>query len=233
MKGGRHVKWDSLLARVKSRSLNQPRAAVQGSTGTIYLYREIGSAMWGGVSAEEFLADLAKLGPVNRLEVRINSIGGDVFEGIAIYNAIKNHPAKEKICYVDGIAASIATIIAMACKSVVMGAGTQFMIHNPAALTMGDASDFRALADWLDKTAGEMAGIYSAKCGKTPAECQALMDAETFFTGAEAVAAKFADVCDTPATPDNPKDPGMDMSADAVIRALNTARITLARIAAS
>lgn len=228
------MKWGSLLARVKSRPVTQPRAAVQGSTGTIYLYREIGSAMWGGVSAEEFISDLAKLGPVNRLEVRINSIGGDVFEGIAIYNAIKNHPAAEKVCYVDGIAASSASVVAMACKSLTMGTGAQLMIHNPWTFAMGDATELRSMADLLDKTSGELAGIYSAKCGKSTDECRAMMDAETWLTGTEAMDAKLADACDPPATPDrqDPQDLGMDMSADAVIRALNTARITHARIAA-
>lgn len=224
------MKLDRMMAYLRSRPGTQPKAAVQGSTGTIYLYREIGSAMWGGVSAEEFIADLAKLGPVSRLEVRINSIGGDVFEGIAIYNAIRNHTATDKVAYVDGIAASSASLIAMGCKSVAMGQGAQLMIHNPWAFAMGDAGDLRGMADRLDKTAGEMAAIYAAKSGKPVEECRAMMDAETYFTGDEAVAAKLADTCD-PAAPMNPdKKDGMDMSADSTVRALNTRRITQARI---
>jgi ATP-dependent Clp protease, protease subunit len=126
------------------------------------------------------------------ISVRVNSPGGDVFDGIAIANALREHDGKVTV-HVDALAASIASIIAMAGSEIVMCDGSFLMIHNPWTVAMGDASEFRKSAAILDKVAESMADIYAKKTGMERKDVFSLMDAETWFTAEEAVAAKFAD----------------------------------------
>jgi ATP-dependent Clp protease protease subunit len=162
------------------------KAAADGET-EILLYDEIGH--WG-VTAKEFNTALAAIsGPV---KVRINSPGGDVFDGLAIHNALKAHPA-EVVCQVDGWAASAASIIAMAGAKCVMADNAMLMCHCAWTLAIGNKADMQETVGVLEKIDGQLAGIYAKKSGKSSEECAAMMDGEgkadgTWFTAAEAKA---------------------------------------------
>ena len=123
------------------------RAQAKGAE--IVIYDEIGAF---GIPARAFLDELKALGPVGELTVRINSPGGSVFDGVAIYNALKRHDATITI-WIDGIAASIASMIAMAGDGVVMPENAMLMLHDPSALVIGTAADMRGMAEALDKFA--------------------------------------------------------------------------------
>jgi ATP-dependent Clp protease, protease subunit len=159
----------------------------------IWIYESIGEDFWsgGGVTAKKFQEELAAI-KTGQIDLHINSPGGAVFDGVAIYNLIKQHPANVT-AYIDGIAASIASVIALAGDRVIMAENALFMMHNPSGMVMGSAADLRSTADVLDKIRGTMAGVYSAKSGKQNDEIFALLDAESWFTADEAKAAGFVD----------------------------------------
>jgi len=158
----------------------------------ILIYDDIGANWYGeGVTAKQVVKDLEAL-DAKRIRVRINSGGGEVFEGLAIYNALRTHKAKITT-EIDGVAASIASVIALAGDTVKMADNAFFMIHNPAGLVMGDANDMREFADLLDRVGGSLAHVYAEKSGQDDAQVQEWMDAETWFTAEEAKAAGFVD----------------------------------------
>ena len=158
----------------------------------IWLYDEIGKDWFGeGVTAKEFLVELNAI-KSPRIALHINSPGGAVFEGAAIYNAIKRHPATVT-AYIDGIAASIASVIALAGEKVVMAANALYMMHNPTGFAIGSAVDMRKTADILDKVRDTMVGAYVEKSKQKESEIIALLDEETWLDADEAVAAGFAD----------------------------------------
>lgn len=173
---------------MKNKSWYQVKA-LASNAAEISIYDEIGA--WG-VSAKAFMDDLKSLGDVSDITLRLNSPGGSVFDGMAIYNRLKSHKAQVTI-YIDGLAASMASVIAMAGDLVVMPENAMLMIHNPWTMTAGDAAELRKNADMLDKVKSTMLSAYTSKTGKTEDEISALMDAETWFTGAEALAHGFAD----------------------------------------
>lgn len=159
------------------------------SEALVEIYDEIG---YYGITAGDFTRDLAGL-KAKSINLRINSPGGSVFEGLTIFNRLREHPATVNVT-VDGVAASIASVIAMAGDTVTMGRGSQMMIHNPSGLVMGQAPDMREMADLLDKLARtSIADVYVAKAGKTADHWLDLMSAETWMSGQEAVAAGLAD----------------------------------------
>jgi ATP-dependent Clp protease protease subunit len=171
------------------------QAAANGDV-ELLIYDAIGDDGWGGgVSPKAVVAALSEAG-AKPVVARINSPGGDVFDGMAIYNALKGHAAGVTV-RVDGLAASAASIIAMAGEST-MAHTSQMMVHNSWALTIGNKADMRKMADVMDKIDGQMAGVYAAKTGKDVADMQALMDAETWLTAQEAVEAGLADAVDPP-----------------------------------
>lgn len=165
----------------------------KGEKAEIWIYEYIGEDFWtgGGVTAKNFQKELAEI-KASQIDLHINSPGGEVFDGIAIYNLLKQHPAK-KTAYIDGLAASIASVIALAGDSVIMAENALYMIHNPTGMAMGTANDMRSLADVLDKIASTMIGTYVGKTGKPDAEIRALMDSETWMTADEAKEAGFVD----------------------------------------
>ena len=163
-----------------------------GKTAEILVYDVIGEDWFGGLSAKQFVQDLAALGDVEQITVRINSIGGEVFEGVAIYNALKDHPATVTV-QIDGIAASVASVIAMAGSKVVISPLAMIMIHNPAVMAFGEAPDLRRAADLLDKITESVAIPAYARTKLSPDELKAAMAAETWYSAEEAVAAGFAD----------------------------------------
>ncbi len=166
----------------------------QNGNAELMIYDEIGG--WG-ISAKQFARDLQALGKVGTITARIHSPGGDVFEGMAIYNMIKGHPA-HKVCYIDGLAASMASVIAMAFDEIIIPENAMMMIHKPWGGTLGDADDMRKYADLLDKVEGNLVGAYQQKTGLPEDELHALLAAETWLTGREAVEKGFANTLTDP-----------------------------------
>lgn len=170
------------------------KAAKQKDSADIYIYDPIGGGLFSeGVTAKQFVKDLNALSNVKNINLHINSPGGSVFEALAIYNALKEHPANV-ITNIDGIAASAATFIALAGDTIVMAENAMFMIHNPWSMTAGDAEDLRKEADVLDKLRDSMVGIYMGRFGGTEEELSAALDAETWYSAEEAMNAGFIDV---------------------------------------
>ncbi len=159
-----------------------------GTTADVYIFDEIGTY---GVTAQEFITDIKDLKdtPIN---LRINSLGGDVFDGMAMYNVIKRREAKTTV-YIEGIAASIATIIALGADEVVMAENSLFMIHNAWGGSMGEAKDMRKTADTLDKITGELTDIYRKKTGLSYDSLVDMMDEETWLNANEAFSYGFID----------------------------------------
>lgn len=161
----------------------------RGTGAEVAIYDEIGAY---GVSAKGFLAELGALPEGTPVDLRLNSPGGSVFDAVAIHNALKRHEGTVTV-WIDGIAASAASYIAMAGDEIVMPENAFLMIHDPAGLVMGTAEDMRAMAEALDKVKGSLVSGYAAKSGRTPEEVSALMAAETWFDASDAVAQGFAD----------------------------------------
>lgn len=163
-----------------------------GEPAALYIFDEI-NPMWG-IGAQE-VVDQLKTIDASQIDVHINSPGGNVFDGIAIMNALRNHKANIAV-KVDGLAASIASVIAMAGDSITMSLGAQMMVHNPSGFAMGDAKTMRELADTLDKSRASIASIYADRAGGTVDAWGTAMDAETWYTAQEAVDAGLADKVD-------------------------------------
>lgn len=155
---------------------------------TIYIYDAIG---FFGIEAERLVKDIDNL-QASEITLRINSPGGDVFDGTAIYNALKRHPAKVHT-KIDGLAASMASLIALAGDDIEMSEGSFYMIHKPWSMVIGDANDFRAEAELLDKIESTAFDIYAARSTMKPDELREAINAETWFTPQEALDAGFAD----------------------------------------
>lgn len=163
-------------------------------TGELLLYGDISNSTWWGdeVTPKQFKADLDALGEVEELSIYINSGGGDVFAGQAIYSMLKRHKAN-KIVYIDGLAASIASVIAMAGNKIVMPANAMMMIHNAYTLVRGNKENLRKMADDLEKIDGSIVAVYTEKTGLKEKDIQEKMDAETWFSAKEAIEQGFAD----------------------------------------
>lgn len=158
------------------------------TTAEVVIYDEIGE--WG-VTAKNFVEDLGKVTAKN-IDVRLNSGGGSVFEGLAIYEALRRHPANVTT-YVDGIAASIASVIAMAGDRRVVSRNGSLMIHEASGVCAGPGSDMRQMAELLNRISDQIADVYAQRTGEGTLESwRALMKEETWFTGAEAVEAGLA-----------------------------------------
>ena len=157
-------------------------------SATVYVYDSIGE--WG-ITADVFVRDLAAL-KVGTVNLRINSPGGQVFDAVAIYNALTEHSAKVNVT-VDGLAASAASFVAMAGDTVTMGFGSQMMIHEAQGLALGNAEDMRSMAEILDRVSDSIAGFYAARAGGEVADWRERMRAETWYSAQEAVDAGLAD----------------------------------------
>lgn len=162
--------------------------AIGGGTATIHIYDEISD--WG-ITASDFVRDLSQVS-ASQLDVHVNSPGGAIFDGLAIMNALRQHPATVNV-YVDGLAASIASVIAMAGDRVVMAPNSQMMIHDGSGLCIGNAAEMRAMADLLDRQSNNIADVYASRAGGTAEEWRDRMTAETWYTAQEAVDAGLAD----------------------------------------
>ena len=154
----------------------------------VLIYDEIGAF---GVSAKGFLAELGALPDDAPIDLRLNSPGGSVFDAVAIHNALSRHAGTVTV-WIDGIAASAASYIAMAGDEIVMPENAFLMIHDPSGLVMGTAADMRDMAGTLDKIAASMLRGYAARSGRPEGEIAGLMAAETWFGAAEALEAGLA-----------------------------------------
>lgn len=158
------------------------------STADVYLFDTIGG--WG-ISAEDFVRDVAAL-DVEQIVLHLNSPGGDALEGVAIANVLRAHKARV-VVRVDGMAASAASVVAMAGDEVVMGLGAQLMIHDAWGWASGDAADLETYARRLSSTSDAIAATYAARAGGTAQEWRTVMRAEAWYTADEAVTAGLAD----------------------------------------
>ncbi len=187
------------MSRKRNRVMNRPKShaknnwfrmqASAANEAEIYIYDEIG---YWGVTAKQFVANLKALGEITHIKLHINSPGGDVFDGIAIFNALKFHGAAITV-YIDGLAASMASVIAMVGNPVIMPENTMMMIHKPWGFAGGDADDMRDYADLLDKVESVLIPAYAAKTGKSHDEIAAMLEDETWLTGEDCLAQGFAD----------------------------------------
>lgn len=164
-----------------------------GNSAELVIYGEISDMVfWGDeVVPKDIDNELKAMGDVSEIIVRINSPGGNVFAGVAIHSMLVRHKATKTV-YIDGIAASIASIIAMAGDKIIMANGTMMMIHNPMNIVWGNANEFRAMADRLDSVRDALLSIYTARTGMSDDEVIALLDAETWMSADEAVNHGFA-----------------------------------------
>lgn len=160
----------------------------------IILYAQIGESWFGdAVSAKQFSDELKNLDKsVNEITVRINSPGGDVFDGISIYNRLKQHPAKV-IVQIDGLAASIASIIALAGDEVVIGEGALYMIHLPWTFAMGNRNELDNTINRLMDVEEQLVSIYAKKSGLGRAEIKAMLEKETWLDADQAIEQGFVD----------------------------------------
>lgn len=186
-------------ALLDRRSTSRPRNAappvtVAGSTATIRLFDAIDS--WGevwGMSAAELAETLDGLpASVSTIEVLINSPGGDVFDGIAMVNTLRAHPARV-VAVVQGLAASAASFIAVTANETVMMPNSELMIHNAWGACVGDDADMTAMAQTLDRLSDNIADMYTAKAGGSRATWRQRMRAETWYPADDAVAVGLAD----------------------------------------
>ncbi len=164
------------------------------TTGELLLYGEISDVSWMGdeVTPLQFKAGLDALGDISTLNIYINSPGGDCFAGQAIYSMLKRHKAYKTV-YIDGLAASMASVVACVGDKVIMPSNAMMMIHNPWMLACGNANDFRTLAGTLDKVAELSINVYKDKTGMRNTEIKAIMDAETWMSAQDALDLGFCD----------------------------------------
>lgn len=176
---------------MSKRTLNTIRMAADGASAEVLIYDEIGESWFSdGVTAKGFAESLARLGDVSDINVRINSPGGKVFEGMAIYNTLKNHKATVNV-HIDGLAASIATVIAMAGDNIHMAKNALFMIHDPAAVAIGTARDMLETASMLEAVENTIVDVYADRTGMEDAAIRSAMNAETWYSADDAKAAGF------------------------------------------
>lgn len=170
--------------------------------GEILLFGTVGDFFWGdGFTALDVIDALSRIGRGNDVTVRLNSGGGIATEGVAIFNALKAHRGAVDIV-VEAIAASAASLIAMAGETVTMRTGAVMMIHDPSAITIGTSADHEKSVEALEALASGYADIYAEKSGKTAKQTRVDMKAETWLTAAEAVNQGYADEVDSAAAPE-------------------------------
>lgn len=157
------------------------------------IYGSIGEDIWSdtGITAKKVIDAIKDFGEIENLDVRINSMGGDVFEGVTIYNRLKQMKASITV-YVDGLAASIASIIAMAGDEIILSEGSLMMVHSPMTFAYGNQRDLQNKIEILDTIEEEMLGIYSRKTGLPRSEIRNLLHAETWLNAQESLEKGFA-----------------------------------------
>jgi ATP-dependent protease ClpP protease subunit len=167
-------------------------AAAKGRT-RVRVYGYIGDSWFDdeATSAAKFVRELDGIGG-DGIDLHLNSGGGSVFDAVAMHAALLNHPS-DVVSYVDGIAASAASFLAMAGDEIVIEKPAKMMIHNARGIVLGSKADMREMADVLDDIDATIAQIYADRSGRSAAEFAAAMDAETWYSSAQAVDAGLAD----------------------------------------
>jgi ATP-dependent Clp protease protease subunit len=181
-------------------------ASSSGKTGELYIYGAFSSSPWSdGISSKAVVAALEEMKSegCEAVSVFINSPGGDVFEGVAILNCLKRFEGSVNIM-VDGVAASAASLVAMAGDTIRIGSGAMMMVHDPATLIFGDAAALREKADMLEKISGAMVSAYCERTKLDAGEMRTLMSDETWMTADDAVKRGFADSVFTQDEPEPP-----------------------------
>lgn len=177
-------KWSADAAGVR---------AVQTNDNVITMFDVIGEDFWsgGGITAKKVTSQLRAIGD-RPVEIQINSPGGDMFEGIAIYNVLREHsqPITVKVM---GMAASAASIIAMAGDTIEIGAASFVMIHNCWVMAIGNRHDMRETSEWLEPFDRAMVDLYAARTSQPATDVAKWMDAETYMSGSQAIERGFAD----------------------------------------
>jgi ATP-dependent protease ClpP protease subunit len=201
--------------RFENRSPATPRNAkpltilnATGDVAEVMLYDEIGP--WG-ITATQFCSQLAAI-TAPTINLRINSPGGDVFDGYAMYNALLAHPATINT-KIEGLAASAASYVALAGDTVEMAETSLMMIHRAWGLAIGNTNDMQAMAGTLDKIDNQIAAVYAKKSGKPAPDMLALMDAETWLDPSEA---KALGLIDSVADPDSEEDEITDVDLNRI-----------------
>jgi ATP-dependent Clp protease, protease subunit len=171
---------------------HQFKAQAEDEVVAFTIYGDIGESWWGdSTSAKDIEAALKNLS-AGTINIHLNSPGGDVFDGIAIYNQLKNHPAKVVI-QVDGLAASAASIIAMAADELIMNVGSMLMIHEASTWTWGTKADIKKTLNALEGIDKSLADIYMSRFKGERSEIETMIENETWFTSSEAVELGLAD----------------------------------------
>jgi ATP-dependent Clp protease protease subunit len=160
----------------------------------ILIYGDIGESFFTeeSITAKSFKAEIDKIGEVKQLNIYINSAGGNVVDGQAIYSMLKRHTANKTV-YIDGLAASIASVIAMAGNQIKIPRNAMIMIHNAWGVVGGNAKELRKMSDVLDKVDETIKVVYAEKTGLSIENITQLMEAETWMTAEEAISKGFAD----------------------------------------
>jgi len=166
------------------------RIVNKGKSAELYLYGYVGG--WDEITDTRVASDLKSIGKVDVINVRLNSFGGDVTQGYAIYNLLLSNRARVEVD-IDGAACSIASIIACAGDVVRMARNALYMIHDPAGVAVGNAADMRATADVLDLVRGQLVDTYVKRTGLTAQAVSDYMTAETWFKAADAAQLGFVD----------------------------------------
>lgn len=175
------------------------RAGTNGGAAEISIYGAIGKSWWDdeAVSAADFAGALKELGDVSEITLRLNSPGGDVFDGVTIHNLLKQHGAKVT-CRVDGLAASAASLIAMAADEIIMPSNAFMLVHEPSGGAWGPADTMRAMAADLDRMTETFAASYAARSGMDVAAVKALMKEDRLVDATEAKTIGLCDALDEP-----------------------------------
>jgi ATP-dependent protease ClpP protease subunit len=175
---------------------------VDGDRAELFIFDVIDE--WGGVAPSLFVRDLRAI-TAKAIDVHINSPGGVVFDAVAIYSALKNHPATVDVT-VDGLAASAASFVAQAGDTIAIEKPAKMMIHDASGLVLGNAADMREMAALLDELSDSIAGIYADRAGGSVAGWREAMKATTWYSAAEAVKAGLADRVANDSKPAAPED---------------------------
>ncbi|SDU42498.1 ATP-dependent protease ClpP, protease subunit [Jiangella alkaliphila] len=185
-----HLKTTRPLAALRAGRNDWYRISTRADAdvAVVDIYDEIG---YFGITAQSFVRDLRAINAAE-IELHLNTPGGDTWDGIAIYNGLRDHPASVTVI-VDGLAASAGSFIAQAGDRVVMNRSSEMMIHDAWGFCIGNAADMTEMVALLDRISGDVAGIYADRAGGTADEWRAAMKAETWYTADEAVAAGLAD----------------------------------------
>lgn len=185
---------DAIMKIVSTSQKGLNIRSLANNEAEIVIYAGIGQDFWGDgsmISAKAFSEELKKIpDSVKTINVRINSPGGDVFDGVAIYNRLKQHKAK-KVVHIDGLAASIASIIALAGDEIVMGEGALFMIHLPWTMAYGNRMELDNTVSRLMDVEEQMVGIYAKRTGLDRNEIRSMLENETWMSADEAIEKGF------------------------------------------